>query len=143
VNNTNQGMTLTAMIRSFVQYGVGAILASAPVMWILDAVTNEVGIPINVGAVRAWIEAAVFALVAGGLIKLGERFPVVNQIMSMGRSGSSPAYVPSGDTAVVATVSPEGGTTVYTEGPDTETDSDEPRYDEGYNPGDNPRIGPR
>lgn len=111
----NSGMTLTAMIRSFVQYGVGAILAAAPVTAALRWVTDEVGIPVDSGAAAAWLEAVVFALVVGLLIKLGEKFPIVNKIMSLGRSGSSPVYVPSGDVAVGATVTPDAGTTVFTE----------------------------
>lgn len=111
----NSGMTLTAMIRSFVQYGVGSILAAAPVLAALQWVTEEVGIPVDSGAARLWLEGVVFALIVGALMKLGEKFPWINRIMSLGRSGSSPVYVPAGDTTVSATVTPTEGTTVFTE----------------------------
>lgn len=111
----NTGMTLTAMIRSFVQYAVGAILAAAPVIAVLNWLTVEVGIPINNNAVRVWIEGVVFALIVGLLIKLGEKFPWINKVISLGRSGSSPVYVPAGDVTVAATVTPAEGTTVFTE----------------------------
>lgn len=111
----NKGMTLTAMLRSFSQYAVGAILAAAPVMAALNWITEEVGIPVDTGAAALWLEGVVFALVVGLLIKLGEKFPWINQVMSLGRSGSSPVYVPAGDTTVAATVTPAEGTTVFTE----------------------------
>lgn len=108
-------MTLTAMVRSFVQYAVGAILAAAPVMAALNWVTEEVGIPVDASAIRVWVEGVVFALVVGLLIKLGEKFPWINKVVSLGRSGSSPVYVPAGDVTVAATVTPAEGTTVFTE----------------------------
>jgi hypothetical protein len=108
-------MTLTAMVRSFVQYAVGAILAAAPVMAALNWVTEEVGIPVDTAAIRVWVEGLVFALVVGLLIKLGEKFPWINNVISLGRSASSPVYVPAGDTTVAATVTPAEGTTVFTE----------------------------
>lgn len=111
----NKGMTLTAMIRSFVQYAVGAILAAAPVLAALNWVTDNVGIPINTDAWRVWLEGLAFAFIVGLLMKLGEKFPWINKIMSLGRSGSSPVYVPAGDTTVGATVTPAEGTTVFTE----------------------------
>lgn len=110
----NTGMTFTAMVRSFVQYAVGAMLAAQPVVMGLNWLTEKVGFSVDTGAVRAWLEAFIFALIVGALVKLGQRFPLLNQLMSLGRSASSPVYVPAGDTTVAATVEPEG-TTVFTE----------------------------
>lgn len=110
----NTGMTLTAMVRSFVQYVVGAIFAAGPIVMGVNWLTEKVGVPVDVGVIRTWLEAVIFALVVGGLMKLGQKFPFVNQLISLGRSSSSPVYVPAGDTTVAATVAAEG-TTVFTE----------------------------
>ena len=111
----NTGMTFTAMVRSFVQYAVGAILAAQPVVMGLNWLTEKVGFSVDTGAVRTWLEAAIFALIVGALVKLGQKFPFLNQLISLGRSASSPVYVPAGDTTVAATVGPAEGTTVFTE----------------------------
>lgn len=110
----NTGMTFTAMIRSFVQYVVAAVLSLGPVLAAIDFLITEVKIPIDKTVITVALEGLVFSLVVGGLIKLGTKFPWINKFMSFGRSGSSPVYVPAGDVSVGATVTPIG-TTVFTE----------------------------
>lgn len=112
----NTGMTLTAILRSFVQYVVAAVLSLAPVLAVVDFLINEVKIPIDRMVLAVTLEAIVFSAVVGGLSKLGNKFPWINKFMSFGRSGSSPVYVPAGDVTVGATVTPAAGTTVFTEG---------------------------
>lgn len=111
----NTGMTLTAMIRTFSQYVVIAIFASNPVITGINWVTEKVGVPVDTGAARVWLEGVLFALIVGILTKLGQKFPFINQLFSWGRSGSSPVYVPTGDTTIAATITPAEGTTVFTE----------------------------
>lgn len=112
----NTGMTLTAVLRSFVQYVVAAVLSLAPVITAVDFLLDEVKIPIDRTVLAVTLEALVFSAVVGGLMKLGTKYPWVNKIMSFGRSGSSPVYVPAGDISVGATVTPSEGTAVFTEG---------------------------
>lgn len=111
----NTGMTFTAMLRSFVQYIVAAVLSLGPVVAVIDFLVNEVKIPVDGMVIAVALEGFVFSLVVGGLVKLGTKYPWVNRIMSFGRSGSSPVYVPAGDTTVAATTTPATGTTVFTE----------------------------
>lgn len=112
----NTGMTLTAMLRSLVQYVVAAVLSLAPVVTAVDFLIDEVKMPIGRGVLAVALEGFVFAAVVGGLMKLGTKYPWVNKVMSFGRSGSSPVYVPAGDVSVGATVTPSAGTTTFTEG---------------------------
>lgn len=111
----NTGMTFTAMLRGFVQYIAAAVLSLAPVIAIIDFLINELAVPINPVVLAVTLEAILFSVISGGLIKLGDKYPWVNKAMSFGRSGSSPIYVPAGDVSVGATVTPSEGTTVFTE----------------------------
>lgn len=113
MNNT--GMTWTAMLRSFVQYVVAAVLSLGPVVVAINWLIDEVKLPIDRTVIAVALEAVVFSAVVGGLMKLGTKYPWVNKIMSFGRSGSSPVYVPAGDISVGATVTPGAGTAVFTE----------------------------
>lgn len=108
-------MTLTAMLRSFVQYVVAAVLSLGPVLAVIDFLINEVKIPFDKTFITVALEGLVFSLVVGGLVKLGTKYPWINKVMSFGRSGSSPVYVPAGDVSVGATVTPGAGTAVFTE----------------------------
>lgn len=108
------GMTFTAALRNFSQYVVAAIFASAPVLTALRWVGESVGVPVDETWIRRTLEAIVFSALSAAMIWLGNKFPIVNWLMSFGRSGSSPVYVPSGDVTVAASVTTEG-TQVFTE----------------------------
>lgn len=86
-------MTLTAVIRTIAQGLVTFILG---VGWVADLVAalTEFGIVID----PVVLEGGVFILLLGGVTGflnwLGKRFPVVNKILSLGRSPGTPAYIP-------------------------------------------------
>lgn len=111
----NSGMTLTQMIRGFSQYVAAAVLSLPFVVNAVDYLVTNLNVPFNATAVALVLEGILFSLISGGLGWAGQKYPLVNWLLSWGRSGSGPVYVPAGDVAVGATVTPAEGTTVFTE----------------------------
>lgn len=107
-------MNVTLMIRSFVQYVVSALLSLAPVIAAVNWLVNEAKVPVDKMVLAAGLEALLFALVVGALNKWGEKWPMINKILSLGTSASGPAYVKPGETTAAITVTKEG-TQTYTE----------------------------
>ena len=98
--------TLTAVVRTFVQWGLAKIMASAFGVGVVTFLAEELGFTITEDQ-RAWIVNGTTALLMGGVVflvnKFGKRFAIINKIVSLGLSRTGPAYVPNAADAVVST----------------------------------------
>lgn len=101
-------MALTAMLRTFIITAVGLGLG-----WLAQKLGLE-GLDLKGAAEVIGSLATVF--LAGGFAwvvnKLGSRFPILNQIVSLGRSKSPSIYVPAAADTVTATLTPPGDQTI-------------------------------
>ena len=76
-----------AAIRTAVQALVGGAVAAAA-GWL----GGKLGIEIDTAAITEVIVLVIIGLVTWGLNALGERFPVINRIISLGASPATPSY---------------------------------------------------
>lgn len=106
-----QNMTLTAVVRTFVQWGIAKALSSAFGVAVITFLATEVGITVGEEQ-KAWIANIATGLLMGIVVTLvnqfGKHFAWINQFISLGLSRTGPGYVPNNADAVVV-VANSGG----------------------------------
>jgi hypothetical protein len=105
-------MALTATIRNLVM-GLIALLLSLPAVQPVIEFLDKSGIEITPEflsmvslAVAGTVSTFILGLVTYLANKLGGRFTIINQILSLGRAKSPAAYVPNGQESVTMTTTP-------------------------------------
>lgn len=96
-----QNMTLTAVVRTLVQWVISRALASAFGTAFVMFVTDELGLNLDI----AWVSNTATLLILGIVVALvnrfGKHFAWINQFISLGLSRTGPGYVPNNADAVV------------------------------------------
>lgn len=80
-------MILTAVIRSLVQFAFTKLLALPVVSQLLEFTG------LDVTALQDWLTAFLFGAVVSVVNALGQRYPIINSIVSLGRANQGPVYV--------------------------------------------------
>jgi hypothetical protein len=107
-------MTGTAIVRTFVQWGLAKLLASAFGVAAVTFLTEQIGFEINREALTNGVTALLMAGVIWAVNHYGKRFAWINKIVSLGLSRTGPAYVPNDADAVVSVAVSGGPDTVNT-----------------------------
>lgn len=126
-------MAWTAVVRTIVQGVIGMFLASGPGQWIIEWVTSF-GLAINVETITNFVTLFIIGIVVWLVNTFGPKFAIINKIVSLGLSRTSPAYVPNNADAVVSVANKDQTDTVTSidvppPGPDSE-----PTGGTGYKP---------
>lgn len=84
-------MTLTAVVRTVIAAIITYLTTLGPVQAAVDWL-NSIGIPISWDDIGAWLTIATLGAVTALLNWAGRRWPVIAQIVSLGRSNQSANY---------------------------------------------------
>lgn len=109
-----KNMTLTAVVRTVMQWGIGKLIALPVGAALIAFVVDELGWNID----EAFLVNGATALTIAGVVwlanKYGKKYPWINQILSWNLSRTGPGYVPNEADAVIVTANPSGTDTVRT-----------------------------
>ena len=84
---------MIAVIRTFVQVALAWFVAMPPIEALITWLTDVLGMTVNLESIAGWLTAISTGVVVGIVTWAGKRWPIINQIISLGRSKSLPTYV--------------------------------------------------